>query len=515
MSGPAGDGPAPLTRRLGLVLGPVVAALLYLLLPAGTVNTAGELVGGLTPGGRLTVAVGAWLALWWLSEAIPIEAAGLLPLAVFPVLGIASMREAAAPYANEVIFLFMGGLFLGAALERWGLHKRIALRIVLLAGTRPDRLVGGIMLATALISAWVSNTATAVMMLPIAVGVVRLVFERASLSPGSEDDAAARRFAVAAMLAVAYGASIGGVATIIGTPPNGVLVAFVKERYGDEVGFAEWLWIGVPLAALMLPVSWLLLTRVLFRMNLPEAPGAREHLRRELAELGPVGRGEWWVLGVFVSAALAWIFRVPLAELLGLVRPREGRAPEILLTDAGIAIAAALVMFAIPVDAKRGVFVLDWKTAGRIPWGVLLLFGGGLSLADAVEANRVDDAIASLLGGLAGVHPLLIILAVTTAAVFISEIGSNTAVVTTFLPIVAAVAAKLGVHPYLLAFPVALGASYAFMMPSGTPPNALVFSSGYLHVKDMVRAGFWHNLVSVVLISAMFYLAGAWLLGLG
>jgi sodium-dependent dicarboxylate transporter 2/3/5 len=510
---PPGEAVAP-TRWIGLILGPLAAALLSLLLPEGTVNQAGELVGGLTHAGRLTVAVGAWLSIWWLTEAIPIEAAGLLPLAVFPVLGVASIRDTAAPYANEVIFLFMGGLFLGAALERWGLHKRIALRVMLLVGARPDRLVGGIMLATALISMWVSNTATAVMMLPIAVSVVRLIVEHASRTPGTQDDLHAKRFAVAAMLAVAYGASIGGVATIIGTPPNGVLAAFVKDRYADEISFAEWLKVGLPLVAFVLPVAWLLLTRVLFPMKLAETPDARALLLRELRELGPMSRGEWLILAIFSATALAWIFRVPLAEALGLTRPRPGRPPETLLSDAGIAIASALLMFAIPVDRARGVFLLDWKSAGRVPWGVLLLFGGGLSLADAVEANRVDDAIATLLGGLAGVHPVLIILAVTTAAVFISEIGSNTAVVTTFLPIVAVVAAKLGIHPYLLAFPVTIAASYAFMMPSGTPPNALVFSSGYLHVRDMVKAGFWLNLISIAAITALFTLAGSWLLGI-
>lgn len=494
-------GPSPLVpRRVGLVAGPLAAAILYLVLPDARFDASGQWLSGLTHEGRLTVAAGAWLAIWWLTEAIPIEAAGLLPLALFPILGIAPIRQAAAPYANDVIFLFMGGLLLGAAMERWNLHARLALSIMLAVGTRPDRLLAGIILATAFISMWVSNTATAVMMLPIAASVVRLVLERSDAP-----EIRRRHFAAAAMLAVAYAASIGGAATLIGSPPNGITAAFLREHYRDTLSFAEWLGIGLPLTLVLLPVTWLLLARVLFRLPSQTLPDARDTLRARRDALGPVSPGERAVLLVFAAAALAWIFREPLSLALGLYTQRPGRAPDPSLTDAGIAIIAALLLFVIPAGPRQP--VLDWSTASRIPWGVLLLFGGGLSLADAVTAHKVDLAIGRAFDALAGTHPLLVLLALTAAIVFLTEIGSNTAVTTTFLPVVAAIADRLGLPPYPFVIAVPLAASCAFMMPSGTPPNALVFSAGYLRVHQMVKAGFWLNLASIASITAL-----AWLL---
>jgi sodium-dependent dicarboxylate transporter 2/3/5 len=495
-----------LPRWAGLVLGPSAALIVYLLLPEARFDESGHLAAGLTREGRLTLAAGTWLAAWWLTEAIPIQAAGLLPLALFPLLGVASMRQAAAPYANEVIFLFLGGLILGAALERWGLHKRIALSILLAVGTRPDRLVGGIMVSTAFVSMWVSNTATAVMMLPIAASVVRLVLER-----DGRPDPRGRDFAVAALLAVAYAASIGGVATLIGTPPNGVLAAFVREHYGQTVSFARWLGVGLPTVLILLPVTWLLLTRVLFRLPRGPVTDAADLLRAQQAALGPMSRGERWVLIVFVAAALAWIFRVPLSLGLGLYTSREGRGPEPWLTDAGIAVIAALALFILPADGGRP--VLDWSSASRIPWGVLLLFGGGLSLADAVTTHRVDLALGRAFEGLGGVPPMVVLLAVSAVVVFVTEVGSNTAVTTTLLPVAAAVALRLGLEPYPLAVAVALSASCAFMMPSGTPPNALVFSAGHLRVHHMVRAGWWLNLAAIAAISAVAWLLAPLVLG--
>jgi sodium-dependent dicarboxylate transporter 2/3/5 len=485
---------------LGLILGPLSAAVLYLVLPEARVDESGQLIAGLTREGRLTVAAGAWLAAWWLTEAIPIEAAGLLPLALFPLLGVATMRQAAAPFANEVIFLFMGGMLLGAGLERWNLHKRIALMIMLAAGTRPDRLIAGIMIAAAFISMWVSNTATAVMMLPIAAGVVRLMIDR-SAAPDLER----RHFGSAAMLAVAYGASIGGVATLIGTPPNGVMAAFVKERYDDSIGFARWMGVGLPTMLVLLPVAWVLLTRSVFRLPRSPLPDAAGLLRAELAALGPMSRGERSVLLVFAAAAIAWIFREPISLALGLYTPRDGRGPDLWLTDAGIAVIAALTLFILP--AGKRVPVLDWRAASRIPWGVLLLFGGGLSLAEAVTTHGVDEAIGRAFHGLAGLHPIVIVLSVTAVVIFVTEIGSNTAVTTTFLPVVAALSSRLDLPPYPLLLAVALSASCAFMMPGGTPPNALVFSAGHLRVHEMVKAGFWLNLAAIAVITAV-----AWLL---
>jgi sodium-dependent dicarboxylate transporter 2/3/5 len=484
----------PPTRLIGLFLGPIAALLVLALLPAA----GGD---GLTPAGRMTLAIGAWLAVWWISEAIAIEAAALLPLALFPLLGVASMRDAAAPYADEVVFLFLGGMLLGAAMEKWNLHTRIALLVMLALGASPARLVAGLLCATAAISMWVSNTAAAIMMLPIALGVVSLARGQHEQAGNSPDDAACKRFAIACMLAIAYGASIGGVATIIGSPPNGVMVGFVSKELGQTVTFGQWARVGVPAMLLTLPVAWGILLW-LFPAGSLRITGAHDMLRMRLRELGALSRGEWAVLVVFVSAALAWIFRLPLAQALGLTRERGGRT-EYLLTDAGIAILAALVLFVLPIDPKRGEFALDWKTAGKIPWGILLLFGGGLSLAAAISANGVDDYLGVLFQGLGGLHTIAILAIVAATAIFISEVGSNTAVATVLLPVVATAAPAMGVQALPLCFAVALGVSFAFMMPSGTPPNALVFTSGMLRVRDMVRAGLVLNVACIGIITGV------------
>ncbi len=493
----------PISRVIGLVLGPLVAIALYFMLPLEQRDAAGAVVSGLTPAGRMTLAVGSWLAVWWITEAIPIEAAAMLPLAIFPLAGVASMREAAAPYADEVVFLFMGGMLLGAAMERWNLHQRIALMVMLALGSSPPRLVAGLLCATAIISMWVSNTAAAIMMLPIAIGVIELAHTQHEEAGNAREDKAARNFAVASLLAVAYGASIGGVATIIGSPPNGVMVSFVQNTLGETVTFGEWFQIGFPVMLVTLPVTWLLLMSIYSPRGL-HISGAREMLRLRLRDLGPVSRGEWIVLVVFVLAAASWIFRIQLAEALSLTRQRGNRT-EYLLTDAGIAIIAAMLLFLIPVRWKQAEFALDWRTAGRIPWGILLLFGGGLSLAAAISANDVDEFLGRLFQGMSGLHAIAVIAIIAASAIFVSEIGSNTAVATVLLPVVATVAPALGVPVLPLCFAVALGVSLAFMMPSGTPPNALVFTSGHLRVREMVKAGFALNLACVAIITVACY----------
>jgi sodium-dependent dicarboxylate transporter 2/3/5 len=501
------SGGLPLLPKLGLFLGPLAAIAIYFLLPPPQLDSAGLTISGLSHAGRMTLAIGAWLAVWWISEAIPIEAAALLPLVAFPLAGVTNMKSAAAPYADEVVFLFLGGMMIGAALERWGLHRRVALLTMLALGTRPAMLIAGLLAATALLSMWVSNTAAAVMMLPIANGVVNLVHARNDSGPHPHPKQA-KNFAVAAMLAVAYGASIGGVATLVGTPPNGVLAAFMRQSFSDSLTFGEYLKIGLPTALLVLPVAWALLL-LLHPMRGLHAEGAHHLLRADLRALGPVSRGEWTVLLVFAFASFLWIFREPVAMALHLFRDRPGAPPgakpEILLTDAGIAIGAALLLFLIPVHAKQRVFALDWKTVGALPWGILLLFGGGLSLAAAIEANRVDVFLASAFNALQGLHPFVLLLITAALAVFASEIGSNTAVATVLLPIVATAAPALGIRPELLCFAVSFGVSLAFMMPSGTPPNALAFTSGHLRVPDMARAGLALNLASIAIIAAVVY----------
>jgi sodium-dependent dicarboxylate transporter 2/3/5 len=369
-------------------------------------------------------------------------------------------------------------------------------------------LIGGMMLATAVLSMWVSNTATAVMMLPIAASVVALVREKSGAGD-EKREGEIRQFATCLMLGVGYAATIGGVGTLIGTPPNAVLAGYISRTYGDTISFDRWLWIGLPVMLIFLPASWLLLTRVIFPVRLPELPGAREMLRRQLHALGRMSRGEKLVLVIFGLTALAWIFRPQLCELAGLVA-KDGKP---LLGDSGIAIIGALAMFLTPVSIKRREFVLDWKHAGKMPWGVLLLFGGGLSLAAAFEQHHVDTFVGSMFDGLRGASPLVVVLAMTTAVVFVTEVGSNTAVTNAFLTLVAGVSVSLNIHPYLLAFPIAIGASYAFMMPTGTPPNALVFASGHVRVTQMWRAGIVLNILSIAVITLIVYYLGPWLLG--
>lgn len=504
MSEPLESGPA-WVKWMGLAAGPIAAAALYLALPR--TDPAGTVI--LTASGAATLAVCTLMATWWLTEAISLEATALLPLTLFPVLGIAGFKEAAAPYADEVIFLFMGGMMLGVALERWGLHRRIALWTMLLVGTGPVMLIGGMMLATAFLSMWVSNTATAVMMLPIAASIVTLVREKLT---GSCDDRAIRDFAACMVLGVGYAATIGGVGTLIGTPPNMVLAGYLQKTYDDPMTFQRWLWIGIPVLVVFLPASWLLLTRVIFRIRIPRIPGAREVLRHQAAELGPMSRGERLVLVIFSLTSLAWIFRTQVCDLLDLYTETAGKR-QYTLTDSGIAIIGALAMFLTPVSARTRTFVLDWQHAGKMPWGILLLFGGGLSMSAAFQAHGVDVYIGSLFDGLKGAPAWAIVLAMTATIVFVTEVGSNTAVTTTFLPIASAVALRLGVHPYLLCLPVAIGASYAFMMPTGTPPNALVFATGHVRVPQMWRAGLVLNILSIAVITAIVYFFGPWLLG--
>ncbi|MCG3121895.1 MAG: Sodium-dependent dicarboxylate transporter SdcS [Phycisphaerales bacterium] len=490
----------------GLVLGPVLGVLVHASLPHAVLDDSGKVVSGLTWEGRAAAAVGVWMITWWLTEALPLEATALLPIAVFPVLGVTPIKQAAAPYADDVIFLFMGGMFLGCAMEKWGLHRRIALRVVGVVGTRPVRVVGGFLMACALVSMWVSNTATAVMMLPVAVSV--LTMSRQALEASGDHEEHRRhfeQFAAALLLAIAYGSTIGGIGTLIGTPPNIVLANFVSQRYGQDVSFVRWMAIGVPLLIVFVPVAWIVLTRVAFRVTSREIPGVREEIERNVRSLRPVTRGEKAVLWVFGSAAVAWILREPLGESVGVIkRLADGRKIEY-LTDAGIAVIASILLFIVPVDARKREFVLDWKSAARIPWGILLMFGGGLSLTAAMTQHGVDAYIGTLLSGLGGMHPIVVIGLFSAAVVFASEFAGNTALATAVMPIAHAVAGPLGVHPFLLVFPAAMAASYAFMMPMGTPPNAIVFGPGYLRVSHMARAGVLLNIAAILLITAVGY----------
>lgn len=466
----------PAYRRIGLVAGPAVFVLM-LIVPVPN---------GLDPAGWRTAAVGVLMAVWWMTEAIPIPATSLLPLIAFPLLGVAPIGSAAAPYANPIIFLFLGGFLLAIAVEKWNLHRRIALSVVRTTGTRPMAVVIGFAVTCAFLSMWVSNTATAVMMLPIGLSVVELTRR------GKQE--ADSNFSVALMLTIAYASSIGGMATLIGTPPNAFFAGFMLESYGRSIGFFEWMVFALPLVLVALPIMLVIVTKWAYPVRIREIPGGRRFVDEKLRELGGMSRGERMVSAVAATAALLWITR-PLLETA---------VPG--LSDAGIAVGAALLLFLLPTDAARGEFVLDWKSAERLPWGVLLLFGGGLSLAAAVDDTGLAAWLGSRMQLFSGWPLFTLILLVTAMVVLLTELTSNTATTAAFLPIVASVAAGLGHDPLVLAVPAVLAASCAFMLPVATPPNAVVYGSSFVTIPQMAKAGAYLNVVFILLISVFAYL---------
>lgn len=508
MSDDEQSGSVSVARWIGLVGGPVAAVTVALALANLT---------SLAQPAALCAGVATLMAVWWLTEALPMAITALVPIVAFPLLGILSPKEATRPYGDEIVFLFLGGFLIQLAMERWGLHRRVAILTMLLVGTRPDRLIAGLMLGSAIISMWVSNAATAAMMLPIGVTVCQFVARSRSGDDevAASDDPAVRNFGTAALIGIAWSATIGGIATPIGTAPNVIIRGYLAREMGIEISFLKWMVIGCPIAVVLLVAAWLILVKLFF----PVADAAagtsrdgREFLREQLQDLGPVKRGEWAALGVFAFAAIGWVFGKPLSGMLGLVRDRVDAAGNIvgrddMITDAVVAITAGLLLFIIPVDLKRQVFVLDWQTAKRMPYGVLLIFGGGMSLAAGIEATKLSEAMATALRSLSGVDPLVLVLVITAACIFMSEFVSNTALTQAMQTVMGPAARALGVNPLLTLLPTCFGASCAFMMPAGTPPSAICFASGYFSVAQMARAGFVLNLVAIVAITlVMVYL---------
>ena len=484
-----------LVRRIGFWAGPALALLVYTALPA---EGAGP--GTLSPAGRATLAMMAWMAAWWMTEAVPIEATSLLPIVAFPLAGVMPLAATTAAYGSDVVFLFLGGFVLAAAIQKHRLDRRIAFATLRVVGARPGAIVAGIMGATAFISMWVSNTATAAMMVPIALSVIDVSLKRRTGHTLAEhggipaDDIDNRNLALATLLGVAYAASIGGLGTIVGSPPNGILVRYLETR-GTSVGFLDWMMIGVPAMLFFLPLAWFLNVKLLFPTRIREIEGGREYLASEWAKLGAPGRGERVTLIVFALTVALWIFRPLLGDIdVGGVRPFAR------LSDAGVAMAAALALFMIPVDRERREMAMDWETAVTLPWGVLILFGGGLALAGAAETNGVAQYIGTLAQGLSAWPAWAALLALIAIMVFMSEVTSNTAQVATMVPILAALAPVLGLPPAMLLIPATLGASCAFMMPVGTPPNAIVFGTGLVRIPQMMRAGVWLNVSGIIVI---------------
>ena len=411
-----------------------------------------------------------------------------LPLIAFAPLGIATMEDAAAPFAHPIVFLFLGGFLVAGAVERSGLHRRMALAVLDWVGTDGRRLVGGFMLASALLSMWMTNTSTTMMLLPIVLSVSTVVRENSEAAPeGAVDD-----FAVALLLGIAYAASIGGLATLIGTPPNAFLSGYLSKTYGEEIGFASWMMIGVPVAALLLPVAWWLLTFVVFPVRIGASPAVEEHLHELREKLGDMSTAERRVAALFLGLILSWLLRRPAMDVFGLVG----------VTDAGIAMTAGLLLFLIPDGRDEADFLLRWEDALRVPWGVLLLFGGGMSLAAAVSETGLALWLGERLAPLGASGPVVVVLGAVLLVVFLTELTSNLATTATLLPVLGAIAVETGMPPLLLAVPVTIASSCAFMLPVATPPNAIIFATGEVRISQMVRAGFWLNLIGVVIVAA-------------
>lgn len=464
-------------RWVSLALGGVIfIVMLFLPEPTGMSQSAWK-----------TTALTTLMAIWWISEAIPIFVTALLPIVFLPILNIAPIKEATAPYANPIIFLFMGGFFIALAIESHGLHRRLALWLLSKISPEPMFIVGGFMFVTAIISMWVSNSATALMMLPIGQSVVELVL-------GEEENESVRsNFSAAMMLGIAYSASIGGLGTLVGTPPNALFAGFMNETYKVQVSFAQWMMFGIPLVFISLPLSWLLMTKFIFPLPSLSLRSSRQNIEAQLASLGSVSAGEKSVSVVFALTAILWIT----APLL------KSWFPQVKLSDAGIAILGATLLFLFPVDIRRGEFLLNLEQAKKLPFEVLILFGGGISLAQAIQSSGLSTFVSQSLSSLSGISFLLVIVLVALIAIFATELVGNTALAATLLPILAPVAIAIGENPYLLLLPATVGVSCAFMLPVATPPNAIIYASGFMTTKQMARAGFWLNVLFTVLITLL------------
>lgn len=479
----------PAVKKFFLLGAPLAALFVFWILP----NTYTDIHGAsivFPTAAKACLAVVVWMVLWWLFEPVPIPVTSLLPIPLFPLLHIATPTQTMAPYASNTIFLFMGGFILAIAVQRWNLDKRIALTTLKLVGTKAYAIVGGFMVASGVLSMWVSNTATAAMMVPIAMAVLSLVRAQKRGGPIDEEE---ENFSVAMLLAVAYGASIGGMATIIGSPPNGIYARFMEQHFSQTVSLASWMKVGLPLTLVLLPVCWFLLVKVLFRKSLNEIEGGAEWVKEELQNLGPMSKAERYVFLVFLIAILLWSFG-------GMIRPLEfgGIKPFSSLSDSSIAMLCAISLFCIPINKDRT--VLTWTDMKDLPWGVLLLFGGGLSMAAGLSITQCGHIISANASVFAGLPKWIVFLGVSFLVMIASNFTSNTALAATLMPLLASASEPMGVPADQLLLVTALSASCAFMMPVGTPPNAIVFSTGRMKITHMVKAGVVITVASVIVI---------------
>jgi len=486
-------------QRIGLFLG-IVLFLLIMVLPAAE---------GMTFQAKCTAAVALLMATWWITEALPIPVTALLPLVLFPMLRIIPAKDVAVHYADKNIFLFMGGFFIAMAMQRWELHKRIALYIVKFLGTSPHKIVLGFMVASAFLSMWISNTATTMMMFPIGLAIIlhaETMLKKAKtdldLSKGKFN------FGTTLMLGIAHASTIGGIATLVGTPPNIVFVGVVKSMFPEalEVSFFDWFKVGLPFVIIFLPILWVYLTRIILPIKLKKIPGGREVIEEDLNLLGSMKPGEKITLIVFILVALAWVFRREInlgfvaipgwSNLLGVSK---------YVHDSTVAMIGAVLLFLIPVDFKKREFVLNWEWAKRIPWGIILLFGGGFALAAGFQSSGLAEWIGKRLSFLGGMPLFVIILCICLLVTFLTEVTSNTATTTMILPVLGSMGVAMGIHPFLLMIPATMSASCAFMLPVATPPNAIIFGSGYIRIPEMAKSGFFLNLIGAIIITLIVY----------
>ena len=473
----------------GRIAGPLAFILLYFFVEAS----------GLAPEGKLMLGLTLWMAIWWITEAVPIAGTALLPLVVLPLLGVLSIKQVSSNYMDPTVLLYMGGFLLATAIEKWGLHRRIALNIINLLGTDLRRIVLGFMLATGFLSMWISNSATALMMLPIGLAVIGQFKNHL----GDENGILSTHLAKNILLGIAYAASIGGMATLIGTPTNNILRAVVEKLYNYTIDFNEWMLFAFPFTVVLMAIAWFYLVN--FGNPLPkkfQLSEAKSVIQEQLFKLGKITFEEKTVLIVFGLVCFSWITR---SFLLAPFIPA--------LDDTIIALLGVLLLLLLPSSGKNGEKgrILDWKTAEQIPWGVLILFGGGLALAEGFKETGLADWIGQHLSLIEGVSFFVLLLIIVAAVNFLTEVTSNVATASMLLPILASVAIKLDVHPFGLMVGATLAASCAFMLPVATPPNAVVFGPGYLKIKDMVKAGLWLNILSIILLTLMVYFILPWL----
>ena len=465
------------SKKVGLFLGPVFF-LLILLWPQPLLSTQGDAV----------IAVALWMVTWWLTEAVSISVTALLPLLLFPLLDIMPIAEVGNNYGSPIIFLFFGGFVMALALEKVNLHRRIALNIIRITGTTPNKVVLGFMIATASLSMWISNTATAVVMLPIAMSVIKLLIDE--VDGFTKKD---RNFAVSVLLGIAFSANAGGIATVIGTPPNSILIGLLENEYQIEISFLKWMVFALPFSIIMIGLSYITLVHLIFPSKGLNFSASNEVIQEELRKLGPTRSKEKMVLGIFAVTVSLWIFRT----LINSVFPSLG------LSDTMISMFAAISLFAVPFNLKKGDFILDWKDTEKLAWGILILFGGGLALAKGMSVSGIVDQVSqSIAAGnfsITATASLLILL-----MLFMTELMSNVALVAVLAPVVAGIAIGLGIPMVYLLIPVTMASSCAFMLPMATPPNAIVFASGFIEVKDMVKAGILLNLVAVLILIGLF-----------